>query len=53
MELTETTQEQVKCAVDRLNHRPRKVFGFKTPFEAFFGKAVCYTKHSLGVALGT
>lgn len=51
MELTEVTQEQVEWAVDRLNHRPRKVLGFKTPFEVFFGKTVRYTKPPLGVAL--
>ncbi|MCX7187532.1 MAG: IS30 family transposase [Proteobacteria bacterium] len=51
MELTEISQEQVQCAVDRINHRPRKVLGFKTPFEVFFGKTVRYTKHTLGVAL--
>lgn len=51
MELTEISQEQVQFAVDRLNHRPRKVLGFKTPFEVFFCKTVRYTKHPLGVAL--
>ena len=50
-ELTRTTQEQVQWAVDRLNHRPRKVLGFRTPFEAFFGKTVRCTKPPLGVAL--
>ena len=30
MELVEVTQEQVQWAVDRLNHRPRKVLGFRT-----------------------
>jgi len=51
MELIEVTQEQVQWAVDRLNHRPRKVLGFRTPFEVFFGKTVRYTKTPLGVAL--
>ena len=51
MELTEVTQEQVRRAVDRLNHRPRKVLGFRTPFEVFFGKTVRYTRSPLGVAL--
>ena len=51
MELVEVTQEQVQWAVDRLNHRPRKVLGFRTPFEVFFGKRVYYTKPPLGVAL--
>lgn len=51
MELVEVTQEQVQWAVDRLNHRPRKVLGFRTPFEVFFEKTVRYTKSPLGVAL--
>ena len=51
MELTEVTEEQVKWAVGRLNHRPRKVLGFRTPFEVFFGKTVRYTKPPLNVAL--
>lgn len=51
MELIEVTQEQVQWAVDRLNHRPRKVLGFRTPFEIFFGKTVRYTKSPLSVAL--
>ena len=51
MELVEVAQEQVQWAVDRLNHRPRKVLGFRTPFEVFFEKTVRYTKSPLGVAL--
>lgn len=53
MELTEVTQEQVQWAVDRLNHRPRKVLGFRTPFEVFFGETMRYTKPPLIVALQT
>lgn len=51
MDLTEVTGEQVQWAVDRLNHRPRKVLGFRTPFEVFFGKTVRYTRPPLNVAL--
>jgi IS30 family transposase len=51
MELADVTQEQVQMAMDRLNHRPRKVLGYRTPFEVFFGKTVRYTKPPLGVAL--
>lgn len=51
MELTEVSQGQVQWAVDRLNHRPRKVLGFRTPHEVFFGKTVRYTKPPAGVAL--
>ncbi len=31
------TPEQVQHAVDRLNHRPRKCLGWRTPHEVFFG----------------
>jgi len=51
MELIEVTPEQVQWAVNRLNHRLRKVLGFRTPFEIFFGKAVRYTQSPSGVAL--
>lgn len=51
MKLIEVTEEQVQWAVDRLNHRPRKVLGFRTPFEVFFGKTVRHTKLPLSVAL--
>jgi len=44
MELIDVTDQQVQWAVDRLNHRPRKILGFKTLFEVFFGKTVRYTK---------
>ncbi|MBL0039414.1 MAG: hypothetical protein IPP36_13675 [Nitrosomonadales bacterium] len=37
MELTGITEERVQEAVERINHRPRKVLGFKTPHEVFFG----------------
>jgi len=37
--------------VDRLNHRPRKVLGFRTPHEVFFGVEVLYTKQPQAVAL--
>ena len=36
MDLTEITDEQVQMAVHRLNHRPQKVLGFRTPNEVFF-----------------
>ena len=53
MELTDITDEQVQRAVERLNHRPRKVLGFKTPHEVFFGVEIRYTKQPLVVALRT
>jgi len=51
MSLTDVTEEQVQWAVDRLNHRPRKVLEFRTPFEVFFGTTIRYTKPPLKVAL--
>ena len=53
MELTDITEEQVQEAVERINHRPRKVLGFRTPHEVFFGVEVRYTKQPLVVALLT
>lgn len=53
MELTDISEEHVQWAVERLNHRPRKVLGYKTPHEVFFGVEVNYTKQPLAVALRT
>jgi IS30 family transposase len=36
-DFTSITQEQVEQAMDKLNNRPRKCLGFKTPNEVFFG----------------
>ncbi|VAW73537.1 Mobile element protein [hydrothermal vent metagenome] len=36
-DFTTITQQQVQKAVDKLNSRPRKCLGFKTPNEVFFG----------------
>ncbi len=41
--MTLLTDEQVQKAVDKLNHRPRKVLGYKTPHEVFFGLELRYT----------
>ena len=49
----EVTEAQVQAAVERLNHRPRKILGFKTPFEVFWGKTRRYTASSQEVALRT
>jgi len=35
MELLDVTKKQVMDAVDKLNNRPRKCLGFKTPYEVF------------------
>jgi IS30 family transposase len=53
MVLADVTDDQVQWAMDRLNHRPRKVLGFKSPHEVFFGVEMRYTKPSLAVALQT
>ena len=36
MDFTEIEEDAIKRAMDRLNHRPRKKLGFKTPYEVFF-----------------
>lgn len=45
-DLTTVTKEELEHAMDRLNHRPRKSLGFRTPYEVFFN-----TRTSLTVAL--
>jgi len=47
-ELTSVTREEVEKAMERLNHRPRKTLGFRTPYEVFFS-----THTPLTVALGS
>ncbi|MDQ3267252.1 MAG: IS30 family transposase, partial [Pseudomonadota bacterium] len=44
MKLTDVTAEQVQRAAERLNHRPRKVLGFRSPHEVLFGVEMRYTK---------
>jgi len=34
----EITDEQISTVQEKLNRRPRKTLGFKTPYEVFFGK---------------
>jgi IS30 family transposase len=53
MELLEITDAQVQQAVERLNHRPRKVLGYKTPHEVLFDVELRYTQKPLAVALQT
>ena len=47
-ELIGVTREEVEKAMERLNHRPRKTLGFRTPYEVFFS-----THTPLTVALGS
>lgn len=45
-DLTTVTEHEIEQAMDKLNHRPRKSLGFRTPYEVFFN-----TRTSLTVAL--
>ena len=47
-ELTAVKKVEIEHAMNRLNHRPRKTLGFRTPYEVFFN-----TKTTLTVALGS
>jgi len=47
-ELTTVTHKEIQHAMNKLNHRPRKTLGFRTPFEVFFN-----TRTSLTVALSS
>jgi IS30 family transposase len=53
MELVNITDEQVLAAVEKLNHRPRKVLEYRTPHEVFSGVEMRYTKQPPVVALRT
>jgi IS30 family transposase len=44
--LTTVTQQEIEQAMNKLNHRPRKSLGFRTPHEVFFN-----IRTSLTVAL--
>lgn len=46
--LTTVTVDETEHAMDKLNHRPRKTLGYRTPYEVLFK-----TKTSLTVALGS
>jgi IS30 family transposase len=37
------TEEEIQFAMDRLNNRPRKCLGYRTPNEVFFNKSPCCT----------
>lgn len=47
-DLSKVEGAELTKAMDRLNHRPRKNLGFKTPYEVFFKTSI-----SLTVALGS
>ena len=37
------TEIHLETVMEKLNHRPRKTLGFRTPFEVFFNKSVALT----------
>ena len=47
-DLTTVTKHEIEQAMDKLNHRPRKSLGYRTPYEVFFN-----TRTSLTVALAS
>jgi IS30 family transposase len=53
MELVDVSMTQVFEAVDKLNSRPRKCLGFKTPYEAFEALTGVNVKNLMGYALIT
>ena len=42
--LLTVSDEEVDQAVNRLNHRPRKSLGYKSPYEVFYKTKLSYTK---------
>jgi IS30 family transposase len=53
MELIDVTAKQVFDAVHKLNSRPRKCLGFKTPYEVFEELTGITEKRLTGYALMT
>jgi len=53
MELVDVSLQQVYDAVHKLNNRPRKCLGFKTPYEAFEEATGIDMKKLMGYALMT
>lgn len=51
MELIDVAKQSVIEAVHKLNSRPRKCLGFKTPYEAFEEKTGIKEEHLIGYAL--
>jgi len=51
MELVDVTIKQVFRAVAKLNSRPKKCLGFKTPYEAFEELTGIDVQNLLGYAL--
>ena len=53
MELVNVAMKQVFEAVDKLNSRPRKCLGFKTPYEVFEELTGVNIRNLMGYALIT
>ena len=53
MELDSVTKKEVIIAVDKLNSRPRKCLGYKTPYEAFKESTGIDARKVMGYALMT
>lgn len=53
MELVNVTMKQVFKAIDKLNSRPRKCLGFKTPYEVFEELTGVNIRNLMGYALTT
>ena len=53
MELANIAMKQVFEAVDKLNSRPRKCLGFKTPYEVFEELKGVNVRNLMGYALIT
>ncbi len=53
MELNNVSEQEVIIAVDKLNSRPRKCLGYKTPYEAFKESTGIDVRKVMGYALMT
>ena len=53
MELTDVSVEQVIVAIDKLNNRPKKCLGYKTPYEMFEQLTGIDVRYLMGYALMT
>ena len=53
MELDKVSEREVIIAVDKLNNRPRKCLGYKTPYEAFKESTGIDARKVMGYALMT
>jgi IS30 family transposase len=51
MQPADLSDVQVQRAVDKLNHRPCEVLGYRTPHEIFFGVELRYPRQPLVVGL--